>query len=478
MKQLITISILFFFSISSKAQITFEKVIDTLTSNSAMCVQPTFDGGYIYSGGNYLNGNDAMVVKLDSLGSIEWTKSYGGPNGDLGSFIEQTSDSGYILNGNYNFGLNAENWLLKLDKFGDTLWTRKYSFGNGGTRVEWPNSMSIVNTNVIGTVGTYTPIPFNFSYSYIITYLSNGLFLNSRFYNFSNYGSEFYAINNGHNNTFVATGYHGFNSNTANAILANTDVYGDTLWSKKYYSNTTSFGKAVCKTNDGGYIVGGAKLNSSNGRYNMYVIKTDSIGDTLWTRNFISSESEFINSIIQTTRNTYSVVGQTLNSVFGAYDIKLMELDLNGYEIWTRVYGNSLNDNSGYIKEVKDGYIIAGETSTANGSAAYIIKTDTLGNVNSTTSLNETNKNTIDFSIYPNPTNGILHINNYNSNFRIKNIEIYNSFGQLLVHTNSAESEINLNEFEDGLYHLVIYSDKGVSKKNFVLSKYWIFRPN
>jgi hypothetical protein len=473
MKQLITISILFFFSIYSKAQITFEKVIDTLTSNSALCVQPTFDGGYIYCGGNYLNGNDAMVVKLDSLGNVEWVKNHGSSNGEVGTYIEQTPDSGFVLNGDYNFGLNGENWVLKLDKYGDTLWTRKYSFGNGGTKIESANSMSISNGNVIGTVGYWSPIPFNFTYSYIITYLTAGLFLNSRIYNFSNFGSVFNSVNIGHNNTFIMSGNLSINSNTVNALLVNTDLYGDTLWCKKYYSNTSSFGSTVCKTNDGGYIIGGAKFNASNGRYNMYVIKTDSIGDTLWTRNFISSESEIINSIIQTTRNTYSLVAHTLNSVFGAYDIKLMELDINGNEIWSKFYGTTFNDNSYYLKEVKDGFIMAGETSTANGPAAYIIKTDTLGNVNSTTSLNESTKNTIDFSIYPNPTNGILHINNYNNIFSIKNIEIYNSFGQLLVNTNSAESQINMNEFEDGLYHLVVYSDKGISKKNFVLSKHY-----
>jgi len=472
MKQLITLSILFFFSISLKAQITFEKVIDTLTSNSALCIQPTLDGGYIYCGGNYLNGNDAMVVKLDSLGSIQWTKSYGGPNGDFGSFIEQTSDSGYILNGNYNFGLNAENWLLKLDKFGDTLWTRKYSFGNGGTRVEWPNSMSIENNNVIGTVGTFTPIPFNFSYSYIITYLSNGIFLNSRYYNFSNYGSEFYAINNGHNNTFVATGYHGINSNTVNIILANTDLYGDTLWSKKYYSSTRSFGKTVCKTNDGGYIVGGAKMNSSIGWQNMYIIKTDSIGDTLWTKFIFNPREEIVNSIIQSSRNTFILLGRTIDSLNISYNIKLIELDINGNILWTRIYGSNLPENSYFIKEVKDGYIISGEASTINGSAAYIIKTDTLGIVNTPTSLSETNKNSVDFSIYPNPTNGVLHIDNYNNNFSNKNIEIYNSFGQLILHINSSVIEINMSEFEEGLYHLIIYYNNGISKKNFVLSKY------
>jgi len=471
MKQLIAISILFFFNVSLKAQVTFEKTIDTLTSNSAMCVQPTFDGGYIYCGGSYLNGNDAMVVKLDSLGSIEWIKNYGGFGGDCGTYIEQTPDSGFVLNGDYNFGLNGENWVLKLDKYGDTLWTRKYSFGNGGTKIESANSMSISNGNVIGTVGYWTPIPFNFTYSYIITYLTAGIFLNSRLYNFSNFGSVFNSINIGHNNTFIMSGNFSTNSNTVNALLVKTDLYGDTLWCKKYYSNTTSFGKAVCKTNDGGYIIGGAKVNASNGRYNMYVIKTDSIGDTLWTKFIFNPREEIITSIIQSSRNTYVLISSTIDSLNISYNIKLVELDINGNILWSRIYGSGSTDNGNFIREVKDGYIIAGET--YNGPAAYIIKTDTSGNVNSTTSLNETNKNTIDFSIYPNPTNGILHIDNYNNKFIIKNIEIYNSFGQLLVNTNSAESEINMNEFEDGLYHLVIYSDKGISKRNFVLSKHY-----
>ena len=89
----------------AKSQNTFEKVIDTLGSAGALCIQETFDGGYVYCGTSSLNGNDVMIVKLDSIGIIEWVKTYSGPGIEGAMYMEQLTDSGYMVNAVYDAGL-------------------------------------------------------------------------------------------------------------------------------------------------------------------------------------------------------------------------------------------------------------------------------------------------------------------------------------------------------------------------------------
>ena len=98
MKKLLLLLFTFCCCSFAQAQNTFEKVIDTLGSGGALCIQETFDGGYVYCGQSYFNANDAMIVKLDSIGTIVWVKVYSGPETAGASFIKQTPDSGYMVN--------------------------------------------------------------------------------------------------------------------------------------------------------------------------------------------------------------------------------------------------------------------------------------------------------------------------------------------------------------------------------------------
>ncbi|HQO87756.1 MAG TPA: hypothetical protein PKX84_08895, partial [Bacteroidia bacterium] len=161
MKTVIVVIFVFLFSNAAKAQNTFEKVVDTLGSGGANCIMQTFDGGYIYCGVCSLNGNDAIIVKLDSIGTIEWVKRYSGPGIESADYIEQLPDSGYIVNAIYDGGLYSKSWLLRLDVNGDSLWTRVFSAGIGATNVYLGNSMAVLNNAIYGLTGYFTPIPFS-----------------------------------------------------------------------------------------------------------------------------------------------------------------------------------------------------------------------------------------------------------------------------------------------------------------------------
>lgn len=114
-------------------------------------MEQTKDGGYIMGG--YSNSSqsgektdatngigDYWIVKIDDVGSIEWTKTYGG-NGDNQLYvIHQTEDGGYIAGGNSNsttsltsVGGNVRSgtdfWVLKMDEKGAVVWSETYDFG-------------------------------------------------------------------------------------------------------------------------------------------------------------------------------------------------------------------------------------------------------------------------------------------------------------------------------------------------------------
>ncbi len=104
----------------------------------------TIDTAYAIVGAteSFGSGNtDMYLFKIDSLGNLLWSKTYGGSNVDWGMDLKQTVDTGYILTG-YS---NSDSWdydiyVVKTNSVGDSLWTNTY----GGN--DWDFSYSIATT--------------------------------------------------------------------------------------------------------------------------------------------------------------------------------------------------------------------------------------------------------------------------------------------------------------------------------------------
>lgn len=101
----------------------------------AYSVQQTADDGYIIAGETMSFGagnKDFWVLKLDSAGAVQWQKTYGGSNSDVAVSILQTSDEGYVVAGNTaSFGSGLiDYWILKLDSTGSVQWQKTYGGAN------------------------------------------------------------------------------------------------------------------------------------------------------------------------------------------------------------------------------------------------------------------------------------------------------------------------------------------------------------
>jgi hypothetical protein len=111
------------------------KTIGGINDDYGSAVLQTADHGYVVAGTTWSYGagqSDVYLVKTDSAGSLQWTKTFGGNLNEEGFDVQQTSDRGLVISGTTNtFGLGSyDAYLLKTDSTGALQWSRTFGGQN------------------------------------------------------------------------------------------------------------------------------------------------------------------------------------------------------------------------------------------------------------------------------------------------------------------------------------------------------------
>ena len=190
---------------------------------------------------------------------------------------------------------------------------------------------------------------------------------------------EGFSVQQTTDNGFIITGYT--SNDEQDILLIKTDSLGDTLWTSSLIEPCDQYGHSIQQTNDGGYIIGGTKeINGPNSCHgDMWLIKFDSNGNPLWEKMFGSNSYEEGRSVQQTNDGGYVITG-SVSTLSNQKDVYVVKTDMNGNIQWDKSYGNGLNDIGYSIKQTSDGgYIITGTTELDSVINIYLIKTDNLG---------------------------------------------------------------------------------------------------
>jgi hypothetical protein len=101
------------------------------------CIRPTSDGGYIATGfttSSGAGGADLLLVKFTGTGTVSWSKTYGTTTDDGGFDVRQTTDGGYIVTGEAKNSSSVSTgaiYLLKTDGTGVLTWSNMWGTGLG-----------------------------------------------------------------------------------------------------------------------------------------------------------------------------------------------------------------------------------------------------------------------------------------------------------------------------------------------------------
>lgn len=169
-------------------------------------------------------------------------------------------------------------------------------------------------------------------------------------------------------NGFLITGLTNKHSQSGyDVLLVKTDSNANVLWEKTYGGTDWDIGNAVIETPDDAYLVAGQTYSYGPGQGNIYVIKTNLSGDTLWTRVFGGDSTDYAMSADNKLDSTY-LIGATTNSFgHGNFDGYVLNLKPNGDTLWTQTYGEDKEDIIYSIKQTPDsGFVFVGSTMSYN----------------------------------------------------------------------------------------------------------------
>ena len=131
-----------------------------------------------------------------------------------------------------------------------------------------------------------------------------------------------------------------------------------TGWWRTYGGTDIDRGWSVQQTTDGGYVIAGYE-----GYEDVYLIKTNASGDSLWTRTYGGTSLDLGFAVQQTSDGGYIIAGYTASFGAGTRDVYLIKTDASGDTLWTRTYGGAHDDEGQSVQQTDDGgYIIAGYT--------------------------------------------------------------------------------------------------------------------
>jgi len=298
-----------------------------------------------------------------------WTRVYGGAHDDCIYDVLETSDSEYVAVGwTRSFGVgNSDVYLLKLDANGDTMWTKTYGgpLDDEGRSVQETSDGGFI---IAGNTGSNV---------YLVKTDSSGNMSWSEWYGGSNYDYG-YSVQETSDNGFIIVGrISSFSVGGFDVFLTKTDSLGNTLWSKIYGGTGWDAGCCIRKTSDGGFLIAG--MTTSNGaNWDVYFMKTDANGDSLWTKTSGGVDWDVAYEVQETFDGGFIIAGCTDSYGAGGFDIYLLKIDSLGNIGWTRTQGGSGWDEGQSVQETPDkGFIIAGSTESygVGGFDVYLVRT-------------------------------------------------------------------------------------------------------
>ncbi len=439
------------------------KTFGTTGTDAPHSVQQTTDGGYIIAGETFsfpANNWDIYLLKTDFNGNLLWSKKFGGPADDYANSIQQTHDKGYIIAGSTNsFGADSSDaYLIKTDSSGTLLWSKTF----GGPNYDNANSVAQTTDRGYIMVGnTYSFSPGHLPDIYLIRTDSTGTLVWSKTYGGTN--NDFAnAIQQTNDGGFIFVG-NTISFMAGGMYLIKTDNAGNLVTSKMLGASFYDDGFSVQQTNDNGYILLG-QTNDFGSGFDIYLIKTDSTLAPTWSKIFGGPNDELGYSLQQTNDHGYILAGTTYSYGFGDADI---------YVIKTDSLGNSFCHDSSVTTPVitpatqvsSPATIVSAPTTITTAVTTIKSYGGIITSLCFVSGINQTFTNN-SFSLFPNPASSKITIDaSAIPQSETTTISITNNLGEVMrTEKRSWKNELTLDvrNLSAGMYFVTLQTTSGI----------------
>jgi hypothetical protein len=241
----------------------------------------TSDGGYAIAGETYsfgAGGKDVYVVKLDADGNLQWTKTIGGKGWEAGFSLIQTSDGGYAIAGyTSSFGAGQlDVYVVKLDADGNLQWTKTI----GGK--EEDVGTSIIQTSDGGYVigGGTRSFGAGGTDVYVVKLDANGNLQWTKTIGGKKEDLGSSLIQTSDDGYAIAGVTNSFGAGGTDVYVVKLGANGNLQWTKTIRAKSKNLIKSsIIQTSDGSYVFAGTTRSFGAGGRDVYVVKLDKNGD-------------------------------------------------------------------------------------------------------------------------------------------------------------------------------------------------------
>jgi hypothetical protein len=383
------IIILFLLNNSLRAQVRFQHVYGGSGYEDVQEVIETPDGGYITCGTTESFGagqSDIFVVKTDDAGVVQWSKAYGSPGNEFGAAIKKAPAGGYIIAG-YTYGLSTDTLtddflLIKINSAGTVQWSKTY----GGPDNDEAHALTVMPDSGFVIAGTTASFGGATNQSgFVVRTDKDGNKLWSKAVT-QNSDQQLFAVDATDDGGCIVAGYTYVTSLTLfDVFVAKLAANGTKQWIRSYGGFSSEQAYSVKQSLSGGYVVAGYTASFGTGQDDAFIMRLSNNGSLTWFNAYGTNESERARTVLWGTNDGIIIGGQAkVSSPVGPIDNNfLLKTDTSGTVLWAKTYGPSVNISLAYSTALcsDGGFVMGGLTGGfgAQQNDIYLVKTNDLG---------------------------------------------------------------------------------------------------
>ena len=341
---------------------------------------------------NYSNGPNTFFVRLYTLDEeifdsedinftinnfLVFSTLFGSTEkNESGHSILQKQDSNFVVLGN----VDNDVLMLEADNKGNVIWNQSY----GGSQLDEAYHFKHTSDGGYIISGSTRSYGFGESDIWLIKSGSNGLIEWNTYIGTEHDEQGGQVIQTEDGGYLVVGNRINDQRQDSDVWLIKTNSQGDSIWTKTYGSLGDDIGSDIIQIENNGYILLGSTTSYGDGDYNILLVKIDDSGNEEWVQNYGVGSDDFGQAVLESRNGGYIIQFLVEGYGDGNKSVGLLRVDLSGNLIWSKAFGGTMNTKSKMFSEINSNEYISVCSQidySTNSSNAWLIKINDNGEI-------------------------------------------------------------------------------------------------